>query len=567
MIETKHHIPINDQDDILAREIIKENMGEKDPELALADDFLEELEMRLEQVKVYYPVMEMLRRRKAEKFSRLVPELCFLTLAYLIYEGKLKHRGITFQNLEAFLGKALQRIQRISAKDLAPEAIRELTAEILDGIQNGGRNFILNTYNFMSGSFREKYVKFLDIKQSEDGVLNYHITEQGVDFYLKTKEFPEETKITINLLLFQKQMEKGAFGFAYETVRRLNMEVQKKKDRKNSLLEALMYGRFDFGEAYNNYHKSIVMQFEEEAELFNTAVKNVRSAFGEFVERINNNEATEKEVRTFTLIKIIEKEISRAQTLHTELLKEAVGFTKEYDRVLGVRRKAIFTERFNFQGEFEKLISQNAKPELLKYLFEPLMNPNVGKSFNPLRAFEPQRLAKGSREVKESRENDLSVERVTMDALTRNRVRENFVFYAVKLLETLDSPDSLASPDTLETPETPKGQVSLQEFCSTLIEKYSEDSVYNGDFISFLLEMNRDKEVGEYRRIINFADGKTELDFELKTIEEVFLKAALAAHFEGKINRVTVQSFPEEEIELLPGLKITNMLFTGERTL
>ncbi len=566
MIETKHHVPINEQDD-LAREIIKENMGEKDPELALADDFLEELEMRLEQVKVYYPVMEMLRRRKAEKFSRLVPELCFLTLAYLIYEGKLKHRGITFQNLEAFLGKTLQRIQGISAKDLAPEAIRELTAEILDGIQNGGRNFILNTYNFMSGSFREKYVKFLDIKQSEDGVLNYHITEQGVEFYLKTKEFPEETKITINLLLFQKQMEKGAFGFAYETVRRLNMEVQKKKDRKNSLLEALMYGRFDFGEAYNNYHKSIVMQFEEEAELFNTAVKNVRTAFGEFVERINNNEATEKEVRTFTLIKIIEKEISRAQTLHTELLKEAVGFTKEYDRVLGIRRKAIFTERFNFQGEFEKLIRQNAKPELLKYLFEPLMNPNVGKSFNPLRAFEPQRLAKGSREVKESRENDLSIERVTMDTLTCNRVRENFVFYAAKLLEAMDSPDSMDSTDTLETPETPKGQISLQEFCSALIDKYSDDSVYNGDFISFLLEMNRDKEVGEYRRIINFADGKTELDFELKTIEEVFLKAALAAQLEGKINRVTVQSFPEEEIELLPGLKITNMLFTGERTL
>ena len=183
-------------------------------------------------------------------------------------------------------------------------------------------------------------------------------------------------------------MEKGAFGFAYETVRRLNMEVQKKKDRKYSLLEAIMYGRLDSGEAYHSYHRSIVLQFGEETELFHTAMKNVRSAFNEYVERINNGVATDKEIRTFTLIKRVEKEISRTQTLHTELLKEAVGFTKEYDQALGVRRKAIFTERFNFQGEFEKLMNQNEKPEALKFLFEPLLSPYVKKSFNPLRALE-----------------------------------------------------------------------------------------------------------------------------------------------------------------------------------
>ena len=71
-------------------------------------------------------------------------------------------------------------------------------------------------------------------------------------------------------------MEKGAFGFAYETVRRLNMEVQKKKDRKHSLLESLLYGAVDGGEAYNRYHRSISLQFQEEAELFDTARKNVQ---------------------------------------------------------------------------------------------------------------------------------------------------------------------------------------------------------------------------------------------------------------------------------------------------
>ena len=549
MIDPVHNPFGNDQNDRLAREIIQEQSGEKDPELALIDDFLEEIDMRLEQVKVYYPIMEMLRKRKPEEsFSKLVPELVFLLLSYLIYEGKLKYKGITFHNLENFLAKAMKVILK---HELKPEESRELTADILDGLQNGGRNFILSTYNVKTGNFMEKFIKFLDIKQSEDGTLQYYITEQGVDFYLRTKEFPEETKITINLLLFQRQMEKGIFGFAYETVRRLNMEVQKKRDRKYSLLEALMYSRFNFGEDYNNYHKSIDLQFDEEAELFNTAVKNVGIAFNEYVERINSDQATEKELRSFTLIKIIEKEIGRAQTLHTELLKEAVGFTKEYDQALSVRRKAIFTERFNFHGEFEKLLTRNERPEVIKYLFEPLLTPNVRKNFNLLRAFETQRVARGRQDEQESQGSDMRVDRETIDVITSNRVKKNFIFYAKKLLEALD---------------TQERQVNLQDFCDNLVDKYSKDSVYNGDFLSFIIEMNRDKEMGADFRLINFSDSKIQMDEEMKTVEEVFLKAAISGNFVGKISRITVKSFPEQEMELLPGLKVTNMLFIGENT-
>lgn len=245
-------------------------------------------------------------------------------------------------------------------------------------------------------------------------------------------------------------------------------------------------------------------------------------------------------------------EISRAQTLHTELLKEAVSFTKEYDKALSVRRKAIFTERFNFQGEFERLVAQNESPGVLKFLFEPLIHPNIRKSFNPLRVLEPQSISRSKQEEKESLEGNTDADRVTMDHLARDRVRGNFIFYAIRLLEALN---------------TPEKQVYLQKFCSDLAEKYSEDSVYNGDFVSFILEMNRNKDIGEHARLINFSTGKMQQDEELKTIEEVFAKAVLIAKMDGKINQVTVKSFPEEEVELLPGLKITNMLFIGEHKL
>ena len=548
MMDRKRSHLMNQKDDVLAQEIIRETLGGKDPDLALAEEFLDEIEARLDHIKVYYPILDLLRKRKLDShIGSLAPEVCFLVLSYLIYEGKLRYKGVTFQNLQSFLAKALQAVL---LRDLEPDTIRELTAEILDSLQNGGRNFTISTYHFPTGKFREKYIKLLEIKQAEDQHLYYYITEQGVDFFLRTKEFPDETKITINLLLFQKQMEKGAFGFAYETVRRLNMEVQKKKDKKYALLEAMMYGQIESSEAYDRYHQSIAMQMEEEAELFQTAVKNVRSAYGEYVDMRNKGEADTKQMRTFTLIKIIEREIGRAQLLHTELLKEAVTFTGEYDKALTVRRKAVFTDRFPFQREFEKLITHNGKPEAMKFFFEPLLHPHKHKSFNPLRAVEPQRVAKNKMEEATEQTSSNRIERPTVDTIIGNRVKGNFVFYAANLLKALDNPQR---------------QVQLTDLCQMLIDRYSKDLVYNGDFISFLIELNRDKKVGNHSRTISWGDAAISVDEELKSIEAVFVKAASQLQHTIRMNQITVISYPETEIELLPGLKITNMLFAGDR--
>ncbi len=530
-----------DQDHVLAREIIEEHMVHKGGASSVVEEFIDDIEVRLDQVKIFYPIFEVLRKRQlGEKNVWVVPELCFLLLTYLIYEGKLKYRGLSYEELAGYFLQGL--------KEIMPEKVDEgrgLLSDILDGLQNGGRNFVLSTYSFKTKGFKEKYIKFIEIKQSDEGVLLYHITEQGVEFYLKTKEFPEETKITINLLLFQKQMEKGAFGFAYETVRRLNMEVQKKKDRKHSLLENLMYGAGD-SEAYIGYHRSINLQFEEEAELFKAAVKNVGDAFGEYVDRINKGEADRKDKRIFQLIKIIEKEISLAQRSHLELLKEAAAFTREYDEVLKVRRKAIFSERFNFIGEFEKVVDKNGNPEVLKYLFEPLLNPAVRKSFNPLQILDQQRISFVKVDDNESVEEDRDVDRLTLDMMARRRVKGNFVFYARELLEAMDEIDN---------------ELCLKDYCERMVEIHSEDIVYNGDFLAFILEMNRGKKTGEQIRNIEFAEITHEAA-EYESIEEVFSRAQSMVGI-NKLKGIVVRSFPEDELQILLGLKITNILFTG----
>ena len=224
----------NDQDDLLAREIIQEYTGGKDPEISLAEDFMEEIDPRLEQVKVFYPIIEILKRRKTNnEISGYTPELCFLVLSFLIYEGKLKYQGLTFQNIQAFIGKALERI---FGRDFDDQTVRNLTSELLDALQNGGRNFVLNTYSFKTESFRDKFVKFIEIKQSEEGILEYFITEQGVEFYLKTKEFPDETKITINLFCFRNRWRRGPLDLPMRPSEDLIWKYKRKRIENSQFL-------------------------------------------------------------------------------------------------------------------------------------------------------------------------------------------------------------------------------------------------------------------------------------------------------------------------------------------
>lgn len=156
---------------------------------------------------------------------------------------------------------------------------------------------------------------------------------------------------------------------------------------------------------------------------------------------------------------------------------------------------------------------------------------------------------KSKQENNEGAEGEKDPGRATVDDMTRIRVKGNFIFYAERLLEALAMHKEL----------------DLKRFCGLLIEKNSEASVYNGDFISFIIELNRNKDIGRHMRTISLDSELSQTGDDMKTIEEIFARAMYNANVTGKMHRITVTSYPDEDIELLPGLKVTNMIFTGER--
>ena len=536
------------QDKELIQRIIQNNRGSHDPERQLVEDFKHDIEQRIDNLAVFYPLAEILNHRNIEDgVLQLVPELCFLFLTYLIYIGKSNFRGVSFLELNEFVQyKAIPILEIPVTED---DKIKQLTNKTLDALQNDGHNYSFLTHRFSKKGDVWKYVKFVEIKRSDDGTLLYYVTDQGIDFYLRSKEFPEEAKITINLLLFQKQMEKGTYVFAYETVQRLNMAVRQKQDQRYSILKAFQNGQMEAYDTYIAYHQEIIAQGEEEKELFDVSKANIENAREEFYQKIQENDASQNDEDNYKFIQIIEGELSKTIDIHTELLSNAVGFMNDFDKELNLQREMLFVERFDFHNTFSWL-SQNSQPSKLKYLFEPLLSTKVSKRFNPADVFRPQRKSV-KHQTKDIIEVGIISDQPTLDQAVTKRVHENFLSYSKQILELLLQNNRMTM---------------LGDLFDYIEEQGGLSSIYTGDLISYIIKLNDGEKVEGHQRdiviakdVVNIEDGMPSIGgilFEAKQL----LEKKVADLF--RYERLLVTSMPNEpEIDVIKGLKITNMQF------
>lgn len=481
-------------------------------------DVINELDARVDNIKVYYPYFIISRKLKAEAESigfDLTGVFVGL-LSFLLYTGKLNGKKIEYNDIYEYIEYFVQKIYR---RILDKDTLKKVVNSILDIAQNNGSNFVFSYYSLKTEENKDKYVKLIEIKLGENGKLNYYITSQGIDFYLKTKEFPDATQITINLLLFRKQIEKGSFNYAYDTVRRLNIEVKRKIEQKETVLENLMYGGEEGINEYNRYHEQAKEQFNEEEELFTEVSNLVKNIYSEYLSKENTKSLDEKENKTLELIRSIERELNKAITNHTKLLQEAIDMIKKHDEILDMRRKSAFSEKFKFEEEFEKAIMKTDNPENLLYFISPFLLPKKLKSFNPMNSLETQRIINNEppeKIVKTESIHDIE----TIDKITQKRVMHNFDFYFQNLILLLKN----------------RGKVNLKIYANYIIQNYGERALYNADFIAFVLYINRQK-------IIN-----SETD-----------------DFFGKYKFKTIRIISEkEDIDLGNGLKVTNITFESK---
>ena len=496
--------------DVLTEEEIKEQQYNE-----IIQDVINEIDDRANNVKVYFPYFIIYRKLRAESetFGFDLTGVFIGLLSFLLYIGKLNGKKIEYQDIYDYIQYFIKAVYQ---KELKDEALKDIVNLSLNVAQNNGNNFVFTYYSLKDKEEKEKYLKYIEIRLGENGKLNYYITSQGIDFYLKTKEFPDSVQVTMNLILFRKQIEKGSFNYAYDTVRRLNIEVKRKIEQKETILEGLMYGGKEGIEEYTRYHESVREQFDEEEELFAEVSSLVKNIYSEYISKEETKTLGEKENKTLVLIKNIEKELKKALDSHTKLLHEAINLTKKHDEIIDIRTKSAFSEKFKFEQEFEKVITQDCNPEKLLYFISPFLLPKKIKTFNPMKSLENQKLSKvETEEVIKEKEELKEIE--TIDKITQKRVINNFKFYFENLLALLKSRNS----------------VTLKELVQYISENYGERNLYNGDFIAFTIYLNRKKWIEEEE-------------------DEIFSEF----HF------APIQVIPDkEDLDLGNGLKITNLIF------
>ncbi len=474
-------------------------------------DVKKEIDAREENIKIYYPyfVINKKLQIESENLGIDLNSIFIGLLSFLLYIGKLNNKKIEYQDIYDYVEYFIKIIYGNNLPNL-----KKVVNTLLDIAQNGGNNFVFTYYSLDSKEYKERHIKYIEIKLGENGKLNYYITPQGIDFYLKTKEFPESTQITINLLLFRKQIEKGAFEYAYDTVRRLNIEVKRKIEQKDVVLEALTYGGKDGIKEYIKYNELVQDQFKEEEELFEEILVLVKNIYNEYLEGTSN--LGEKENKTIGLIKNIENELSKAVSSHTKLLNEAINMTKKYDEIIRIKAKSAFSEKFKFESEFEKLIEKTNDPEKLLYFISPFLLPKSIKSFNPMKSLEEQKLYTVNEE-EEVKENNKVQSLETIDDITQKRVTKNFEFYINSLMTLLRA----------------KSNVTLSELTDYIKESYGENAIYNVDFVSFVIFLNSKKKI-----VKEFSDIFSDVEFK------------------------SILIIPQkEDIDLGNGLKITDIVF------
>jgi hypothetical protein len=295
---------------------------------------------------------------------------------------------------------------------------------------------------------------------------------------ISTKELPEESRISVGLILFKKQIESHSFMNALNTVQELNLNVIRKKESKQELLKKMLYGGVDVIEDFSKYRDDVFSQLKEEEELFEQVRKSLQEIIKnpDGIEIINksNVKITEED---FVILSKITSELDRGYELHSSLLNDFTSISKEYNDICSNRLNSLFDMRWRFRENLESNIKMNRYNDVHVIEMQPLFMPKVPRHFSIFKIFEPQLVNRKKSAIDETREQGKWVATKLLDDEVKERQINNFKVYAYYLLDIINNLD---------------GEASLEDFLKHIENMLDYEALYNIDLLPFLLALNTD---------------------------------------------------------------------------
>ncbi|MBE5942047.1 MAG: hypothetical protein E7264_05870 [Lachnospiraceae bacterium] len=453
-------------------------------------DIMSEHKDRMLNLKKYYPFFVLCEttfsQYKEGKFMDLdMGYITMATLRYFINENNFHESEITYEQYEKFLAEILRREFRL---ELSEEEEQELIGYIFDKIKNDGRAFTFSYFDPEEKKKKTARVKLID-SRIVDGVVLYHVTTDGIEFYLDTKEIKDESNISVQQLLLEKMIQSENFAGGIEVIKRINNEVNKLALQKKEVLDLLSYDVFSGAKASEEYMETVARWFDEESKLFeknralidkafakaNNANKEILASQGDDADGAGKQTVKGMSASSAILSEIhkLDTELKKTIIKHGELIKETIELQNIADEMIARAKLRKLRPVFNFRDAMKKTMQHN-RVDQLGMLVSPLFMPKLTKSFAPEsidRMLESKMDNADYGEKVEKKQVDTDY--VFEDEIEDNRISANFARLFGELLEQLWK----------------HGKTTLPELMAIYEIKFGKEIYRNGDVYSFLVHL------------------------------------------------------------------------------
>lgn len=424
-------------------------------------DIMSEHKDRMLNLKKYYPFFVLcdttFSQYKEGRYSDL--DMGYITMAslrFFIHENNFQESEITYEQYRQFLSELLRREFRL---ELVEEEEKELIGYIFDKIKNDGRAFTFPYFDPEERKKKTARVKLID-SRIVDGEVLYHVTADGIEFYLDTKEIKEESNISVQQLLLEKMIQSENFAGGIEVVRRINNEVNKLALQKKEVLDLLSYDVFSGAKAGEEYMATVAKWFDEESRLFekNRALIDKVSA---------KSPVVNKDIHR------LDTELKKTIIRHGELIKETIELQNIADEMIGRAKLCKLRPVFNFRDALKKTMD-NDRADLLGALVAPLFMPKLVKSFGMSSIDRMLDSRTDNADFGEKLEKkQIDTDYVFADETEEKRIAGNFGRLFEELLEQLWK----------------HGKTTLSELMAIYEIKFGREIYKNGDVYSFLVHL------------------------------------------------------------------------------
>lgn len=505
-----------------------------DKEFGFLDEIADEHDDRMQNLKKYYPFFKIrdqsLQQYKDGIYNNI--DMGYLLMAILrlfIEENNFNDTGVTYHKFSDFVTELLKRDYNLYLNEADN---KELVGYIFDKIKNDGKPFYYDYYDPKEKKNKSSRIKLIESK-IVDREIYYYITSEAIEFYLDTKEIKDESRISIQQVLLTMMIESKNFKGGIEVVRRINNEVSKLMYRKNEILSILSYNVFEGMKAYEDFFNRGMRWFDEEQRLFEKNKQLIEMAFEKLEGYGQDDSEREEYIKDSEYIYTLDVELKKAISKHSELLKSCTDLKVKSDEIIKQATLNKLKMAFDFKAAFEKAQAKD-DVELLSYLVDPLLKIKLKKTFN-LRNIDAL-LTYKSVEEEEGEEIQYQDETAytTIDEIEDERISHNFLAIMDQFLKYLKD----------------NSRFTLREFNRYLCDRLGGDILKNGDYYSFVIHLSQKSEYD----MSKLPEGED-------TMFDKIIAPIVNIEPDASGLKFKVKPQPDDEIEISPLFKITNIIF------